>query len=490
MRSRTIVVLTFWTLVPAAAVAAPGVVTGKVFLDANANGRFDAGEKPLAGIGVQDGMRFVKTGVDGAYTIRISRDGCLPWRPAQVVAISWPSGKWPTGRWWRRVDTIRAGESIDFGLRNDKQPLPFAFLHVSDTHDSGAMYVRWAEDVKRMLPMARFAVSTGDMGYASVGNAETMFSSIAKNALAVPIPMFHTAGNHDISPGRLGPKVKSDDPKAATHPLAGFGGYTKHLGPLRWSFDYGGCHFVGVEWPGAPGAFLRADNERVKPGTRVFFFVHYRSGGPRNTTHMFYGHTHVAAHRGRASAVLNLRGNGSCMMGIVRTDGFDVVDRCAGCKGSPTYHSRRCHLRQLTHRLIPRLKGRRGKAHSATNQPVPAGQSRTIPPIEAKESEIAVEIVPPETGSVTLQIGTDKRLDIRYDRKTLHVAGVPIPMPLRDHESSLKMHLHVTTGRFTLYANDYIHFTKALGVDHPARLLVTAGEGEALIKSLTVRELE
>ena len=51
----------------------PKSVRGRVILDANANGRIDAGEKGLAGIAVTDGVNFVTTGDDGNSPTTTSR---------------------------------------------------------------------------------------------------------------------------------------------------------------------------------------------------------------------------------------------------------------------------------------------------------------------------------------------------------------------------------------------------------------------------------
>ena len=36
--------------------------------------------------------------------------------------------------------------------------------------------------------------------------------------------------------------------KIAWYENDGNGAYTKYLGPIRWSFDYAGVHFVGLDW--------------------------------------------------------------------------------------------------------------------------------------------------------------------------------------------------------------------------------------------------
>ena len=68
-----------------------------------------------------------------------------------------------------------------------------------------------------------------------------MFGSLQQYARAFPIPLFYTIGNHDV----VG--IHKTDWKKPTE-IHGNGAYTKYLGPIRWSFDYAGVHFVGLDW--------------------------------------------------------------------------------------------------------------------------------------------------------------------------------------------------------------------------------------------------
>ena len=42
----------------------------------------------------------------------------------------------PTAAWWRRLSDVADAKAVDFGLRDDKQGLPFVFLQTSDDHSS------------------------------------------------------------------------------------------------------------------------------------------------------------------------------------------------------------------------------------------------------------------------------------------------------------------------------------------------------------------
>lgn len=451
------------SLCAAPAETAPEAVSGTVFLDANGNGRLDGGEKGLGGIRVSDGVQIVETGEDGTYTIKIAADPSVPYRPMQVVCVSWPSYKWPTTAWWRRLGDLKQGERVDFGLREDRQERSFAFLHVSDNHDSGGAYEVFGRDVKRMLPMAKFIINTGDLGYATTNGADAMFSSVAEKSKLLPIPIFHTPGNHDISPGKMGVGPDED-------PLAGYGGFLKYVGPVRWSFDYAGAHFVAVDEKGPYGAWLNEDMKRVKPDTMVFGFIHYRGHFGR-LTHMFYGHVHINEHKNASmTSVINLSGNGGCAVGIVQEKSFDVVDRCSGCKSDPAYHSRsRCQLSELRG-FRGALQSRRGKQYDLAR--TLQKNTRHVVKLErAGAMELEVEVAPDgnSTGGIRIGGGTNT-LAIVSTNGILSVAGVPIPYMPRAEAKAIRLHLLLENNRFTLYIDDLMHFTKGFAVDNPSEV--------------------
>jgi len=126
MNTRRIAILT-WTVVLGTAACAQAAmptmvnaVSGRVFRDANANGTFDPGETPLPGVRVSDGVGFAASGSDGSYTLTFAKDASVPYRPARVVAVSWPSGTWPSGPWWRRLGDVEAGRSTSACARTSR----------------------------------------------------------------------------------------------------------------------------------------------------------------------------------------------------------------------------------------------------------------------------------------------------------------------------------------------------------------------------------
>src|SRR5262245_25987788 len=82
-------------------------VSGVVFLDANANGRRDAGETGLQGVAVSNQVDVAATGEDGTYR--------LPGRGTGVVSVSVPNGFRSPGPFWKRLSDAVA----DFSLVRD-----------------------------------------------------------------------------------------------------------------------------------------------------------------------------------------------------------------------------------------------------------------------------------------------------------------------------------------------------------------------------------
>lgn len=475
---------------------APVAVSGYVFVDANKNGKQDAGEKGLAGVGVTDGALFAETGKDGAYRLTISPDPTTPWRPARCVAVTWPSNYWPTKRWWYRLSEIPDGKNVNFALRPDEQKLPFAFSHITDNHSAGGGYATYVKDFKRLGGLSKFVVDTGDFLYANYSQppaALLTYKQYAKNIenANFPAPLFFVPGNHDVTGTRVDPKLY--DPK---HPLFCNGVYTKFLGPVRWSFNYAGVHFVGVDWkspqldktgmwssftPQVAVDWMKRDFARLEKGTRSFMFVHFPTGVPefyrviqQNVTHGFGGHGHrtmLYPYGCPTITCVNLRGNGPSVLGIVTKDDFGIVARCPGCKGNRDYHSRLCALRHLTHRVIPKLKGLRGKPATLENKRL--GKAEV-----AAAGGDAIEI------DAIIQLGASKKarlnvggLEISYDGKFLNAGGIPIPFePWPGQKDKLMLHLAASKDFFALYANNLIRIYKPFNVGDVSKVTFTAAD--------------
>ena len=235
----------------AAEVAAePLAVRGFVFRDANANGRRDAGEPGLAKVVVSDGLSVHRTGADGRYAFEADTDPALPQGQAPILFVSVPSGYRAAGPWYKSAKD--AGD-LDFALAAEEQRLPFTFIHMTDAHMPRAeakgrkVYDAFSADMKKFKDRAKFILSGGDD--CDLGDSDPRAKAVADLeryavwTAALPLPIRHVPGNHDYLGVRS--KIAGDwDPKDPNYEL---GLWVQRLGPPRWSFNYAGYHFTGIE---------------------------------------------------------------------------------------------------------------------------------------------------------------------------------------------------------------------------------------------------
>jgi len=328
-------------------------ITGYVYNDANFNGIFDAGEAGIPNVPVTDGIHFVQTDINGFYEIAIDADddpqladGGWP-----VISVSWPTGKWPTSPWWRNTEQIGESNTCNFGLRSDEQSLPFMFVHATDPHvcrGGQEKFTGFRRDMNSMAGCLKFAFLTGDLidladrqNPSIVNRQLSFFNEQAKN---FPVNLFCTGGNHDavgIRPDRPGSWDPSD-------PNYAYRWYTSNVGPLRWSFNYAGIHFVGLDFlersddgswyddvPQVAVDWLTEDLALLPQKMRIFIFVHYRSDKiaalvrQYSVEHIFEGHIHSVIRGAWNGAGLSQAGSLSQMSPDENPNndpvGYDVV---------------------------------------------------------------------------------------------------------------------------------------------------------------------
>lgn len=217
------------------AAPAPSPVTGIVVVDANGNGRADAGEQGLADVAVSNGRDVVRTAADGTFSLSSPDSG--------IVFVSVPDNHDASGPFWRRV----GDGDLSFALRRATHPRTFTFLHASDPHVSPQTVAR-LEQVVRIATERRpaFVLLTGDLVRDALrvpeAEATGYYDLFAKTAAAFPMAVRTVPGNHELFGIERHSSLVS-----ASHPLYGKGMYHQRLGPTYYSFTYGGVHFVGLD---------------------------------------------------------------------------------------------------------------------------------------------------------------------------------------------------------------------------------------------------
>src|SRR6185503_10663045 len=196
----------------------------------------DPGERPVPGVVVSNQLDVVTTDAAGRYQ--------LPADEKTIVFVSVPTDWHTVGSWWH---TVASSDSISFGLRAERQPRSFRFIHASDTHIDTAHVDR----VRRFRALAdsigpALTLLAGDLIYDAMSQREPRARGFFELFLAemkpFGTPYWTVPGNHDhfgIIPSR------SHVP--ATHPLYNRGMYRHYLGPEYYSFNYGGVHFIGLD---------------------------------------------------------------------------------------------------------------------------------------------------------------------------------------------------------------------------------------------------
>jgi hypothetical protein len=493
---RIAVVLTTCLLPAALGLAeAPETVSGRIFLDVNANGRLDAGEAGLAGVRVTDGVTFVTTGSDGAYTISISDDRTFPVRATRVVSMSWPSGKWPTGRWWYRLSEITGAGSVNFPLRQDRQKLPFMYMHVTDSHGGFFGSQEPFAALVNSFGEVKFVFDTGDTSWSLDEKTKTRsLRGLAEAESKFNASFFHTIGNHDFSEWD-----KSPD-------LAGYGAFTRDMGPVRWSFDYAEVHFVGVDVmqvaQQATADWLERDLAGLKPAARIVMAYHYPNPEgchkflkllrDYKVTLIHAGHNHAYQYWEDFAAPMvtayGYRPPGTANAMVVSDGGIDIAFYCIGCRGNRYAHSRRCPMLWLDHILLSSIKSSFARLHKVENKPL--GQQGEEFEVAENLALIQAQIAPGDAEKVSLKIGSGRTpLEIYYSGGRLSVAGVSVPFEIRRQDKTLNLAVFVQKDLLTVWADDYFFFEKPVKLAKAGRVAVSASGGKAVIRALSVQEV-
>lgn len=237
--------------------AAAQVRQGTVFFDVNGNGTQDLGENGLAGVPVSDGVSITCTGMDGKFSLKLADK-------SRHIFISLPDGYRANGKFYR----TRYGK-LNFPLV--KWMRPRRFIQITDGEIAVAR--PWMDTVKAELTEkpADFLIYTGDIAANTPHGLRFAAKYFTFERFGVPI--YFTIGNHDFTKGKSG-----DD------------AYMVNLGPMWYSFDSNGVHFVVVPmiWDGTgqrkdkpvtykPEDFarwVRKDLDLLPPGQPVVFFGH------------------------------------------------------------------------------------------------------------------------------------------------------------------------------------------------------------------------
>jgi hypothetical protein len=230
--------------------ASAGSWSGRVFLDANGNGIFDAGETPVKECVVSDERTLARTDAEGRYQIE------MPAGAATLFVVN-ASNTWPAGSWWRPVKDGRVAGQQDFALRSERQEGPLFFAHGTDPHfgpEVAALYERYVKHVNELRVPVQFVVHTGDLvtdaRRSTPQQAELLFDEYLKANAALKPDLRNVIGSHDLT-GVLNAEVKDSDPDR------GHGLFRRRIGPAHHAFRWGPYHFIAMDGTTVEGHAVR-----------------------------------------------------------------------------------------------------------------------------------------------------------------------------------------------------------------------------------------
>lgn len=218
---------------------------GVVFLDANGNGKFDSGDKPLSGIKVSNGVKIVQTDGDGKYSLPVADDTTIfvlkpsgyrtPLNSNKLPLFYYhhkPGGS-PALKFKGIEPTGPLPESIDFPLYKQDEPEKFKAIFFGDPQPRNQKELDYiGQDVIADLvgTDAALGVTLGDILFDDL----SLFENNNRQVALMGIPWYNVIGNHDINTDA---KNRNDVNQT----------FEKFFGPSYYSFDYGSTHFIVLD---------------------------------------------------------------------------------------------------------------------------------------------------------------------------------------------------------------------------------------------------
>jgi predicted phosphodiesterase len=219
-----------------AAPVMPASVSGYVFADDNHNGIKDDGERGIKGVAVSDQVNVVVTDDKGYYHIQAAAG-------FGYIFISMPNGYASAGGYWQKINQATA---INFPLLPAPAHTSFSFIQASDTHVSEKTLDRM-QKFRNVVDSAKpdFVIITGDLVRDALRVPETeargLFQLFQTEIGKMAAPVWCIPGNHENF--GIERQLSLVSPQ---NPLYGRKMYRFYFGPDYYSFNYGGCHFIGL----------------------------------------------------------------------------------------------------------------------------------------------------------------------------------------------------------------------------------------------------
>ena len=247
------------------------VIEGRVFLDANRNGRAESDEPGIEHVAVSDGLSVAITDASGGYRLETPGASALVW-------ICVPRDHAASGTFWHAVEGTARG---DFGVVSCRQTDDFNFVQISDTHiGRDDLLKQFAGHLSELPLSVAFVMNTGDLvagvDVVAPEKAQAQFDKYLGAAAAFRQPLYQLPGNHE----HVAHNVKG---VGQAHPFYGKGLYRRLLGPTYYSWDWAGVHCVALDGTTLPYqerlgvgqlAWLKADLQNQPAERPLILFCH------------------------------------------------------------------------------------------------------------------------------------------------------------------------------------------------------------------------
>ncbi|SMH28196.1 Outer membrane protein assembly factor BamB, contains PQQ-like beta-propeller repeat [Rathayibacter oskolensis] len=271
---------------------------------------------PRSGVVVTNGVDVTATDADGRYD--------LPDR-GDFVVITRPSGT-TAATWWRRRAELDGTGRADFALTAVDQPLPYRFVHLTDTHmtvpegvdpdadahrDNFLLYREgslpaqideFLAELDRHAPDVQSIMITGDLVDHGLPAQYRAYLEVMATS---PVPVHLIPGNHDHMNGGHDTVVSRNNYLTNAGTVEN---YERFVGPRWYSFDVAGLHVVAMDWHShelgldheQQNAWVANDLAALTPGAPWILLFHDQPGSslvdhlPWQPIASFSGHWHTS----------------------------------------------------------------------------------------------------------------------------------------------------------------------------------------------------
>ncbi|MHC4502794.1 MAG: metallophosphoesterase family protein, partial [Planctomycetota bacterium] len=301
------------------------------------------------------------------------------------------------------------------------------------------------------------------------------------------------------------------------------GAFTKYLGPIRWSFDCAGVHFVGMDWSlidnkghiqcGLADSaidWLEKDLESLPRGTPAYFLSHqawsphkrfFEVCSKRGVKLCLGGHSHRNMFLGNHGGVEYWTKMSHYTLVYIDKSGFEFVDRCIyrggrnGWDGHWHHNRRGCALY-----TDPAAEKKERSDHTGLEDVTLASASKSTRPVEGPTYDIRVgakgtgdrparrfglRITAAGNAREFVYDDVDDMLDL-MGRRTYFDPAIPFARVSKatdavdpEEQTWIEMRIHVMPDRVRVIVNSRLHYQKFVKLGPAERIEIFAEDGEA-----------